>query len=1319
MDEIKKITSLEDVEKLAMVELHCHTDGSNGDSTEKTKDMIAGAAKKGFKAIAITNHGTLTETEIARAAEEKYGIKVIYGVEAYYQKVFGEGKKNHLILMAKNRQGYQAICKAVSKSNNPEHIDRVGAPIMVHEDLVEYFGEGGIGHGNVIATSACVAGILANIIFRNGYVDEQIEKLQKKMAELPSPADADYLSLVEGIEKDAAKLEALTSHYNSVQELSKKSYRALKSKAQKAGDTEELERLTTQEALTEQAKKDVLKLRKEKTDFQKALTVKKQKQKALEDKHTKWNELNEQIKTLNASKKPEVELIAEAKEVLGEFKKIFGENNFYIELQNHGMYDELVAYSKLAQIARETGTPVVAANDAHMLNGDESSIRARKIIRTLRFNKTEPIQDSDRELYVKTPKEIAEALSDFLSEDIVIEALNNTIVIADQCNVEFPEDEKHYPVWQCVEGKTDKEELEELARKGIEWRYGKEWTPQHEKRLKYELGVIDTLGFNSYILIVQDFLNYARMLGQLKVLPKTAPTMEELIAMPKDFPTGVGVGPGRGSAVGSIVCYLTGITAIDPIKYNLIFERFLNVERVTMPDIDSDFRSDIRELVIDYCANKYGQHAVCGIMARSTLQAKAAIKSAARALGVERGGDTTTFSTEADALVQLIDKETLVEIEEEVKSKFAKNAVALQIFEDAKLIEGTFVAVTKHAAGVCISDSDITDVAPLIYVKGKDAFCTQYDKKYVENVGIIKMDFLGLTNLSFLDKCARYVQKSTGDTFNVEKLPQEKVIFEKIFQKGKTNAVFQFESGGMKQMIQDFKPESLEDLILLVAAYRPGPLQFLESVIAVKKGTKKPEYVIPEMESVLGTTYGYPIYQEQIMEIFNKFAGFSLGESDIIRRYMSKKETEKFAVYKDKFIDGLTAKGAKKEKAEEFWKQLLEFSHYAFNKSHAAAYAYVAYITAWLKYHYPKEFFCAVMNYTSSEKIISVFGDCRDRGIKVAQPHINYSVDDFSINGNSIIFGFSAVKNCGVVGELIQAERRANGPYRDFVDFLVRTRAKKDAVKSLILAGAFDSFVRNRNGLASVLDDYYAILSKIKIKEDVIYKEPKAGEKPKTAAQKETAMAKIEELKKSLYDIRFVNSEENKSERLNREREFLGSFISASPLDGYKMPDELGFTPISNLEGCKKGSTVSIMGFISEIEKKNRKSDGAEMAFFKLEDATGIVKVNCFTKPYAKFKNLIVEGKVVKATGYVQIETYNDEQYVKFNVNEMEFLPLEKDNIVINIKDRTHWPKVQERIKPFLKENGHPLMVYDLLEQQFYRTPFLVSDDIETVDFAQ
>lgn len=1305
--------TLEDVKKLHKIGLHTHTEGSNGDSAEQTVTMIEGAAKKGFSAIAITNHGTLTETEIARDIAKKCDIKVIYGVEAYYQKVFGEGKRGHLILMAKDRQGYQALCKAVSASNRK--IDNRGTPIMDSEILVKFFGKGNIGYDHVIATSACCLGVLANILLSNSYIDKEIEKLENKKSTLPSPKSPEYIKIREDIENDMKLLEKMTEKYNEALALSKKSYKALKAKAERKGDVEELALLTAEEAKSEEAKKAVPSLRSKKNAFSKALTEKKNSASDLEKKIEKWTELDNKIISLRESKKGDPELFEETKKELYYFKEIFGENNFYIELQNHGIYDELYVFSRLAQLASETNTPVVAANDAHMLNGDDKSVRARRIVRTLRFDKAEEAKQSDKELYLKTPEEISLALSDFLSEETILEALNNTVAIAEQCNVEFPDDEKHYPVWKCKDGKTDKEELEDLARAGITWRYGKGWTAEHEERLNYELGVIDSLGFNSYILIVQDFLAYARMLGQLKVLPETAPTMEELKTMPKDFPTGIGVGPGRGSAVGSIVCYLLGITAIDPIKYNLIFERFLNTERVSMPDIDSDFRSDIRELVVEYCSNKYGKDAVCGIMGRSTFQAKGAVRAAGRALGIEEKNSSTAYAATVDSMLEVIDANTLSESEEMIKKKFSNNKTALKIFEDAQCIDGVFTSVTKHAAAVCISDSDITDVAPLIYVKGKDSFCTQYDKNYVEGVGIIKMDFLGLTNLSFIDTCARYVQKDCGETFDIEFLPQEKAVYERIFQKGKTNAVFQFESAGMKKMLKSFSPETLEDLILLVAAYRPGPMQYLDNIIKVKHGEITPEYVIPEMSTILDTTYGYPVYQEQILQIFNKFAGFSLGEADIIRRYMSKKKTDKFALYKDRFIEGLMQNGAEKTRAEDFWNQLLDFSKYAFNKSHAAAYAYLAYVTAWLKYHYPKEYFCAVMNYVPSEKLISVFSDCRDRDIKVSQPHINYSADNFSIKGNSIVYGFSAVKNCGAEGELIRKERSENGPYKSFIDFLLRTKAKKDAVRSLILAGAFDCFVRNRKGLADSLDDYYAILSKIKKKEMSIESAFTDNGKPKTATQKAADREKLEELKRTLDDIRFVNSEENKNNRLANEKEVLGMFVSASPLDGYKMPDEIGFSPIANLDGFNKGDTVTVMGFISEFSKKNRKSDGAEMGFFKLEDITGIVRVCCFAKEYSRFKDIIADGKVVRIFGSIQVEDFKGEKSVKLMVKEMSVLPPAVNDIVIAIKNRTCWPEIKEKIGPFMKRDGHPLKVFDILEQQIYDTPYRVSDEISKI----
>lgn len=1302
------ITNLSEMKNLPLIGLHCHTEDSNAcslDSAEKTDAFVRGAIEKGFKAVAITNHGSMTGNEIARAAAGS-DIQLIYGVEAYYQQNFTEETRpSHLILMAKNLEGLRAIYKAVTLSNY--HINSHGAPVMEHKDLVECFGKGTDGFDNVIATSACVIGPLGMILLQNETIDKEVAKLEKKLLGLPSPADPKFIALCDEIANKEKLLDAMVLQYKEKQALAKKVYKSAKARATKAGDEETLKRLLEEEAESQKAADELPSLSKEKADFSKKLTKLRQERRAVESKHSRYSVVSEKIETLKRSKLSYKELYDKASQKAAELRDLFGEGNFYLELQNHGMDDEVYVYGRVASIARQLNIPVVAANDAHSLNNDEDSLRARKVIRTLRFNTPAEISPADRELYLKTPEEIGNALSEFLPEDVVLEALNNVEVIAGQCRVEFEDNPKHYPVWKCAEGKTDKQELEELARAGIEWRYKEEWTPAHEERLKYELGVIDKLGFNSYILIVQDFLNYARMLGQLKTLPEHAPTYAELKAMPKDFPTGIGVGPGRGSAVGSIVCYLTGITAIDPIKYNLLFERFLNVERVTMPDIDSDFRSDIRELVVEYCENKYGKDAVCGIMTRTTLAAKAAVRAAGRALGVERGGETTTFDAEVNNICDLITEGSIEACEELSK---VTSVVGKQIIADAKLIEGVFVTVGKHAAGVCISDGDITKAAPLMYIKGKDAFCTQFDKDYVEGVGIVKMDFLGLTNLSFLDGAARNILAGTGETFNIETLPFEDAVFKKIFQKGKTNAVFQFESGGMKQMLQDFKPASFEDLILLVAAYRPGPLQYLPDIISVKSGKTVPEYILPEMEEILGATYSYPVYQEQIIQIFNKIAGFSLGEADIIRRYMSKKKTEKFAAYKDKFIDGLVAKGASVKRANEFWTQLLEFSKYAFNKSHAAAYAYVAYITAWLKCHFPKEYLCAVLNYTSTEKMLSVFGDCRERDIKVVPPHINYSVNEFSINGSGIMFGFSAIKNCGSSGEAVIKER-SRGPFKSFADFLIRTKLKKNATEALIYSGAFDCFTRNRQGLAEQLDVFYEILSKIKVKEVVI----ENADGIKTPKQISDAVSRKQELIDELNAVRFVNSEEATAPRLNREKEYLGSFISASPLDGYKMPDELGLVPVANLEGLKKGDTVTVMGFVSDMKVKHRKSDGEELGFFKLEDQTGIVNVNCFTREFAKYKSKLAEGAVVKIRGYISVDTYNDEQFVKLVVQAAEHLAPTRKEIILRIANKTVWPDVLEKIKPFFVPNGRPLRVYDELAKKFYSTPYFVSEDIKTM----
>ena len=563
---------------------HIHSDNSGNDGAQTVDELVAQCVALGIDTVALTDHGTLQGIELFRKACKKAEVKPILGVEAYYKG--SVNKKAHICLYAKNYKGYQAIMKAISKANH--FIDAMGAPIIDKEMLQFFFGEGGLGHGNVIATSACSGGVLASILLQNKFIEKEITKLHKKNSGLPNPADEDYLMLKDEVKGMEEALERMTEEYKHLQEIAGKTYKAKRNKIKPEVYGEEeaarlLAELDAEEAETIKAKEQVPVLRKTKNDFSKKLTTKKQELTALEGKHQKYYANLEAIEELEKGVLTEKEIREKTLEELLFFKEIFGEGNFYIELQNHRWDDEIYVYPLLAKLAKKTNTPVLITNDAHFATRTPENFRRMQILRGLRFNKFKPFDKYDEELYIKTDEEMLSIVSEIIPREIVEEGLNNAWVIADQCNVEFPKT-SNYPVYKDPKGRTSKECLEHKARKGIAWRMKPgEWTDEYEERLKYELSVIDELGFNDYLLIVEDFLRYGRLLGQLSVLPESAPTMEDLEAMTKDFPTGVSVGPGRGSAVGSLVCYLTGITALDPLKYGLIFERFLNTERVSMP----------------------------------------------------------------------------------------------------------------------------------------------------------------------------------------------------------------------------------------------------------------------------------------------------------------------------------------------------------------------------------------------------------------------------------------------------------------------------------------------------------------------------------------------------------------------------------------------------------------------------------------------------------------------------------------------------------------------------------------------------------------
>ena len=1306
--------------------IHIHSENSLKDSALNIDDLVNRAGELGAPAIVLTDHGTLTGTEDFKKAVAKYNkenkttIKAIPGVEAYFEEDDDLIHRCHLILIPKDKIGFRAIAKAVTASNHRQ--DSLNIPRMNMEILKEFFGKDSNGHGHVIATSACMQGVIASILNQNSFINKDIAKLESKREDLCSPLDPDYRSArqeCEAIEDEIAKISELIKE---LQKIAKKPY-TKKEKALNAflGTPEYEEHkkaLDAEKAESAAAQAESEHLKEIRDDKKNSLKLLKTRRKEYETSVEKWTAITQEIDSLKESVASSEGLYQKAKEQARKYVEIFGEGNFYAELQYHRIPEEAELMPLVAEIAGELHLPVVAANDAHMATNTEDELRARQLMRSLRFNKWDTMNESDKELYIKTDEELSSILCEILTPEVVERAIRGIGDIINACDDDFSENESHYPVFSKTEPASKR--LRQLCEDGIEWRYPQKngWTEEHQRRMEYELDIIEKLGYCDYLCIVEDFLRYGRLLGKMDIIHPDPRYLEDpfnmdlLEEITKDM-VGQGVGPGRGSGVGSLVCYLVGITGVDPMLHGLYFERFLNVERVSPPDIDSDIASSIRDKVIEYVKHKYGENAVCCIMTRQTQQAKAAIRNCARLLGLERFNEKTYYLDLGDDICKALPQELNIKLDacvDDLNEQFKDDEAALKIISNALLIENTFTNIGMHAAGVIIADNgDVREYVPLCYISGTNQFATQYDKVQVEKIGLLKMDFLGLINLDIITHALRLVQKKYGVIIDIEQVPFEKEVFENIFATGNTNAVFQFESAGMKNLLRRFKPDSIQHITLLNAMYRPGPIQFLEAVIDVKNGVKTPDYVIPEMESILGETYGYPIFQEQLMSIFNKFAGFTLGEADIIRRAMAKKKISEFMSYKDKFVRGMMERGGKKEKVEEFWEQLLKFAEYAFNKSHSCAYAHVAYYTAYLKHHYPQEYFCAVLNHTKSDKLCQMIKNCKTSGIKLLPPDINYSENEFTSGEGGILYGLGSIKNIGTRAETYIFERNDKGKYLSFAEFLLRTRAEKDAVESFIQAGAFDNFCANREALLQALPRYSDCLKKIKDKEKALL------EKADTREKEEKYKAQLGALLDKFNTIEIDDAiSENLSQKLIREKDMLGTYISSHPLDSYEIPDN---DEIANIDTLAEKGFVSVCGVISELKIKKRKNDGSNMAFFTLEDKTGLVEVCCFASQFKRYGSLLEEDVAVKVRGTCQIENNNEEDpediTCKIIADSIIVLKERKNAVVLYINSVMEWADcIRPQLNQYIDKDGCPLIIYDKMMGIYRKTKLFVNKNI-------
>ena len=737
-----------------------------------------------------------------------------------------------------------------------------------------------------------------------------------------------------------------------------------------------------------------------------------------------------------------------AKQLAQRLSDIFGPEHFYLELQEHGIPVQKEVNAQIIRIARETGLPLVATNDVHYINQEDAAVQDVLIcIQTGRFldEENRMKMDSDQ-MYLKSGTEMETLFSH------VPEALENTQKIAERCHVELDFETQHLPQFPLPEGETNVGLLRRQAEEGFARRYGE--NPEVQKQLQFELNVIEQMGYVDYFLVVWDYIRFAKEQG-------------------------IAVGPGRGSAAGSVVAYCLGITDVDPIKYNLFFERFLNPERITMPDIDVDFCYERRQEVIDYVIEKYGKDHVCQIITFGTMAARAVIRDVGRVMRIPYADVDRIAKAVPMELGITIDR--AVEISQPLRREMEADETIAQLIATARKLEGMPRHAGTHAAAVVISKDPLMNIIPL--QKNDETVTTQFTMGAIEELGLLKMDFLGLRNLKVIQDACNLVEKSTGKPLDMEKIALDDPLVYQMIGEGDTDGVFQLESGGMRELLKELKPNCFEDIIACISLYRPGPMESIPRYIQGKRDPSSVKYLDKRLEPILQVTYGCMVYQEQVMQIVRELAGYSWARSDLVRRAMSKKKRDVMAKERQAFIygtedgtvPGAVKNGVPEEVASQIFDQMTDFAQYAFNKSHAAAYGIVSYRTAWLKAHYPVETMAALMNscLQSPEKIAQYIAYCRKKGIEVLPPDVNGSGVRFEVQDGKIRFGLSAVKNVGAKAVELIIQERAHKPYEDFFSFLRRVPAdalNKRMVESMIKAGCFDSFHVKRSQLMAVFE---------------------------------------------------------------------------------------------------------------------------------------------------------------------------------------------------------------------------------------------------------
>ena len=938
-------------------------------------------------------------------------------------------------------------------------------------------------------------------------------------------------------------------------------------------------------------------------------------------------------------------------------KKVFGDD-YYIEIQNNGIKEQVLANQKLVQLARKLDIPLVATNDAHYLKREDAY--NHEVLLCIQTGKR--MSDEDRmkfdtdELYVKSPEEMAEYFKAFP------DAIENTVKIAEQCNVEFEFGHTILPNYDVPpEYPTHYDFLKELCDKGLKKRYGENLSEEIQKRAEYELSIIKKMGYVDYYLIVWDFIHYAKT-------------------------NGIPVGPGRGSGAGSILAYAIEITDIDPIKYGLLFERFLNPERISMPDFDVDFSDERRQEVIDYVARKYGHDHVSQIITFGTMAAKMVIRDVARVLDYPYA--------EADALAKMIPNEIHITIKKaleqnkELKDRYDTDEQTRKILDIAMGLEGMPRQASTHACGVVITKDPVDTYVPLYVRDGQ--INTQYIMTTLEELGLLKMDFLGLRNLTVIQNTIDMVKENHGIDVEFDQDMSDPKVY-KLWQDGNTSGIFQFESQGMTNFMKELKPDCLEDLIAGVSLYRPGPMDQIPRYIRGKQNPGHNEYTHPSLEPILNVTYGCMVYQEQVMQIVRDLAGYSLGRADLVRRAMGKKKLDVMAKEREVFIHGqvdengnievpgCVRNGIDEVSANKIFDEMAEFAKYAFNKSHAACYAVVSYRTAYLKAYYPAEFMAATLNsYLGNlDKAPQYIDECKRLGIQILKPDINKSFEKFTVEDGKIRFGLGAIKNVGTIPvENIVKERKEKGEYKSFTDFCERVselQVNKKCVESLIKAGAFQEFEQTR---ATLLASFEAII-------DTIQSGNKKGFNGQVSMFDIGTKQEKEDMEKQKY--KFEEYEEMpEKEMLSMEKEMLGIYISGHPLE--KMREQIMHsTNINSLDLSKiaeqadttnieentqqiqnakpkfvDGQKVKYAGIITSIKKKYTRNNKI-MAFITIEDLYGTAEIIAFENAVINAGKSLIEENIVVVDGRLSIR---DDQEPTIIANEIKDLVEEKPNVI-------------------------------------------------------